>query len=304
MSQRVAIESFHPHELEFLMFGREGSGPGLLVTAGIHGGEGTGIWVARELAAWLEGRRLRGWVGILPVANPAAFRKLSRFSPYDELDLNRIFPGQETGTPSMVIAHAVFERARRFHYVIDLHCCGLFGSNYTLALWEEFPFARDLAAQLDIPVVIESHGTRGQLFTELCHAGVPSLIVELAGGQLGTSGGIVDRTAGRACLRALQGLLRRLGILPGGAPQSFVRFYGRLQDVTSLRPALWTPTVRPGAAVTEGEELGRLDAEPVRSPVTGVATSIRAESFVFQGHTVAMVAPEAPSPHTAPEPQV
>lgn len=294
MPQRVAIESFHPHELELLKFGGDGTGPSVFIAAGLHGGEGTGIWVARSLADWLSGRPLKGQVTVLPVANPAAFRKLTRFSPYDELDLNRIFPGRPSGTPSVIIAHTIFEEARSADFVIDLHCCGLFGSNYTLALWQEFASARDLAARIDIPVVIESSGVRGQLFTELSHLGIPAAIIELAGGQFGSDGGVVDRSAGAECLGALQQMLIRLGVIEGTVPPARVRFFDKLRDVTSLKAALWTPAVVPGAMVSEGDVLGHLDSETVLSPVTGVATGVKSDCYVFQGHTVVMVAPAVP----------
>lgn len=293
MAKRVEVEAFHPHELEFFCFGKEGSGPRVLITAGIHGGEATGIWAARKLAQWLESQTLKGYVEVLPVANPAAFRKLSRYSPYDELDLNRIFPGKPEGTPSMVVANTIWQHAKQADYIIDLHCCGLFGSDYTLALWQEFPFAKDVAAMLDIPVVIESGGTRNQLFVEACHAGIPAVIIELAGGQLGTAGGILDQKSGDRAFDAVANFLKRIGVAEGPAPGVAPVFYGKLRDVSSLRHALWTPAIAPGAAVTEGQALGDLDGEPLYSPVTGVATSVRAASYVFPGHTVAMVAPLA-----------
>ncbi len=293
MAKRVELEAFHPHELECLHFGEEGAHPHILITAGIHGGEATGIWVARQLARWLGEQQVKGAVTILPVANPAAFRKLTRVSPYDELDLNRIFPGEPEGTPSMVLASLLWAHAQEADYIVDLHCCGIFGSDYTLALWQEFPFAKDLARLIDIPVVVQSGGTRNQLFVEACYAGKPAVIIELAGGQFGTSGGILDRRSGERGFAAVSNMLIRLGVVEGDAPPVSPRFYGKLQDVRSLKAALWSPAVVAGTAVNEGQALGDLDGEPVHSPATGVAVSVRADSYVFPGHTVVAVAPAA-----------
>lgn len=293
MSKRVELEAFHPHELQCFHFGEEGAKPHVLITAGIHGGEATGIWVARNLVKWLQGQSLKGSVTILPVANPAAFRKLTRCSPYDELDLNRIFPGQSEGTPSMVLANLIWEHAKQADYIVDLHCCGIYGSDYTLALWQEFDFAREMAAKLDIPVVVQSGGTRSQLFVEACHAGIPAVIIELAGGQFGNGGGILDRGSGERGFTAVSNLLVRLGVVEGDAPPVSPRFYEKLREVRSLKAALWSPAISPGAPVTEGQVLGDLDGEPVHCPATGVATSVRADSYVFPGHTVVNVAPVA-----------
>jgi len=294
MANRVELEAFHPHALECLHFGQEGAHPHVLITAGIHGGEATGIWVARRLVQWLGEKSLKGRVTIIPVANPAAFRKLNRVSPYDELDLNRIFPGEPEGTPSMVLASLLWEHAKQADYLVDLHCCGIFGSDYTLALWQEFPFARELASMIDIPVVVQSGGTRNQLFVEACHRNIPAVIIELAGGQFGSGGGLLNRRSGEQGFAAVSNLLIRLGVAEGSAPPVEPRFYDRIRDIRSTKPALWTPVVAPGAAVTEGQVLGDLDGEPVRSTATGIAISVRSDSYVFPGHSVAAVAPLAP----------
>lgn len=293
MTKRVELEAFHPHELECFQFGAEGAHPHVLITAGIHGGEATGIWVARKLVKWLYRQQLKGSVTVLPVANPAAFRKLTRCSPYDELDLNRIFPGQPEGTPSMVLAHLIWEHAKQADVIVDLHCCGIYGSDYTLALWREFDFARDLAAKIDIPVVVDSGGTRNQLFVEACQIGIPAVIIELAGGQFGSGGGILDRMSGERGFTALSNLLIRLGVVEGEAPDVSPRFYGKLQEVRALRAALWSPSVTPGTPVSEGQLLGDLEGEPLHAPATGVAISVRGDSYVFPGHTVVTVAPMA-----------
>jgi predicted deacylase len=291
MTHQVDIESFHPHELRFVTFGEPGQGPRVLVTAGIHGGEASGIWAARKLEQWLPTQALKGQVTVLPVANPAAFRNLTRTSPFDQLDLNRIFPGKPEGSPSMVVASRIWEQAKQADLIIDLHCCGLFGSDYTLALWQQFGFAKELAGKIDIPVVIQSGGTRSQLFVEACHAGIPAVIIELAGGQLGAGGGILDRRSGENAFTAVTNLLRRLGLAQGEAPAIAPAFYGPLQEVHSLRAALWSPVVAPGARVEEGQLLGDLEGEQLFAPVTGVATSVRGDSYVFPGYTVAMVGP-------------
>lgn len=291
MHRRVSIEAFSPHELEFHTYGCAAHGPKVLVTAGIHGGEATGIRAAHKLQRWLETRDLEGQVTVLPVANPAAFRRGTRSGPYDELDMNRIFPGSAGGSPTERLAHAIWEEAEQHDFIIDLHCCGLYGSDYTLALWNQFDGARDLASKLDIPVVIQSGGTRNQLFVEACHKGIPAVIIELAGGQMGHDGGIVNRKSAEAAFLAVSNLLMRLGVAEGEAPACAPTFYGKLQEVNVASQGLWKPAIAPGAQVTEGQSLGKFEGREVLSPLTGVATSVRPCSFRFPGQTVCMVAP-------------
>lgn len=291
MTHSITIEA--AHQLQFHSFGEPGAGPHALITAGIHGGEATGIYAAHQLMAWLSTQKLNGRVTVLPVANPGAFRRSTRANPYDELDMNRIFPGKRDGSPTQRAAAAIWEEAKQADFIVDLHCCGLFGSDYTLALWQEFPAAREVAEQLDIPVVIESGGTRNQLFVEATHAGIPAVIIELAGGQMGPSGGIVNMRSGERAFRAVANLLVRRGLVAGDATPAAPTFFGKLRDVSCPRDGLWSPRVHPGARVEAGQVIGMLDGDEITAPVTGVATVVRAASYLFASDMVAMVAPQA-----------
>jgi uncharacterized protein len=291
MTRSITIDA--AHALQFHTFGDDGAGPHALITAGIHGGEATGIYAAHKLMAWLETQKLNGRVTVLPVANPGAFRRSTRANPYDELDMNRIFPGKAEGSPTQRAAAAIWEEAKQADFIVDLHCCGLFGSDYTLALWQESPAARELAEQLDIPVVIESGGTRNQLFVEATHAGIPAVIIELAGGQMGPSGGIINMRSGEHAFRAVANLLVRRGLVAGDATPASPTFFGKLREVSCRQDGLWSPRVHPGARVEAGQVIGMLEGDEVTSPVTGVATMVRAASYLFIGDTVAMVAPQA-----------
>jgi predicted deacylase len=92
------VDDFIKPELAFHLFG-EGA-PRVFFTGGIHGGEATGIYVAQRVIEFLEENELlKGSVKVLPIANPTAFRHLERSSPYDRLDLNRIFPGRTGSAP-------------------------------------------------------------------------------------------------------------------------------------------------------------------------------------------------------------
>ncbi|HWI52530.1 MAG TPA: succinylglutamate desuccinylase/aspartoacylase family protein [Symbiobacteriaceae bacterium] len=293
MSRRVSVEPFSPHELEFFTFGDPQARPHALITAGLHGGEATGIYVAKKLIDWLGQQTLSGRVTVLPVANPGAFRRATRTNPYDDLDLNRSFPGDADGSPTKRLAAAIWEEAKQADLIVDLHCCGIFGSDYTLALWQEFPEAQDLASDLDFSTVIQSGGTRGQLFVEACHAGIPAVVLELAGGQMGASGGIINSWSSETALFAVTNLLVRQGVVEGEAMPSEPDFYGKLSEISARRDGVWSAKVKSGAFVEEGEVLGLLDKEEITSPVNGVATTVSAMSFVFPGDTLVMVAPRA-----------
>lgn len=276
-------------ELNFHVYG-EGS-PRVFFTGGIHGGEATGIYVAQRLMQFIECEGLlQGSVKVLPIANPTAFRRLQRSSPYDDLDMNRIFPGQEDASPTLGVANVIWQEAQDANYIVDLHCCGVYGASYTLAIYNEYDFAKDLAGKLSIPRVIESSGTRGQLFVNACDRGIPAVIIELPGGG---QGGVIDLTAAEECYQALVNLLRQLGMVAGEAVQPQPTFYGKLQPVMTKLEGAFVPAVQVGEPITQGQVLGTVDGQPVMSPVTGVTTSVRPASYLFRGNAVANVAPLA-----------
>lgn len=280
------IEDLLPQELKFYEFG-EGT-PRVFFTAGLHGGEATGVYVAKRMVEYLQTHKVtKGSVKILPVANPSAFRRMERTSPYDEMDLNRSFPGRPDSVPTLAVANVIWEEAQDASYIVDLHCCGVYGTSYTLALYRDFPFAKELASRLAIPRVIQSAGTRGQLFTDACDKGIPAVIIELPGGG---EGGVIDVTAGDECFEALLGLLRQLDMIEGEPNNPEPKFCGLLQPVYGAGEGLWMPVVRPGTPVSKGEVLGSLEGNPVFSPVTGFAMAVRPPSFVFKGTPLGTVA--------------
>lgn len=276
-----------PVELEFHLFG-EGS-PQVFFTGGIHGGEATGIYVVQKVLAFLEENELlKGSVKVLPIGNPAAFRRLQRTSPYDNLDLNRIFPGREDMTPSLAVANIIWEEAQEANYIVDMHCCGVWGASYTLAVYKEFDFAKELAGMLSIPRVIESGGTRGQLFTNACDAGIPAVIIELPGGG---QGGVIDLEAAEECYQALINLLRQLGMVAGEAVKPEPTFYGKLRPVRTEMDGVFIPAIKAGDTVNEGDVIGHVNDTPIVAPYTGVTTMVRPACYVFKGVPLANLAP-------------
>lgn len=286
MEPRIAfIDVGDDARLQMYTFG-EGK-PSLLITAGLHGGEATGVYVAHRLIDLLCESEVRGEVRIIARSNPTAFGRLQRTSPYDEIDLNRIFPGDAEGTLSQRTAAAIWEEAVKSDLIVDLHCCGLWSRSYTLALYEEFPFVREFTQQLSVPVVIESGGTRGQMFVEANHRGIPAVIIELTGGG---AGGVIDLPAAEEAFGAVAGMMRLRGFIPGEAPAPQPGYYGKLISARVPHDGVFVPAVSAGQAVRAGQALGHVDGTPLNSPVDGMAMIMRPASYVFKGMPLLMVA--------------
>jgi len=278
---------------ERIEFYRKGTGrPSVMIVAGLHGAEATGIYAAERLVDELRRAEVKGHVTVVPRANPSAFLRLQRTSPFDEYDLNRIFPGKSGGTSSEQAAAHIWEIAREMDYIVDLHCCGPYGSPYILAQHAEYPEALELARQIDLPIVVQSSGAEGQLFVEAMREGIPSVILELPGGG---ANGLVDLAAGHQAAGALIGLLAHLDILPGGQeedrPTPSPVLCGKLERIHASGSGLFLPQVHPGASFSKDEVLGLLDDERVQAGYEGFAVLVRPPSYAFRDSPLVMAAP-------------
>lgn len=107
-----------------LLFGEFGEGgPGMLITAGLHGDEGPwGGWAISKMLESIEVDDVRGFIRVVPMTNPLAMQVDKRNAPVDQLDLNRVFPGNANGSYSERAAHVLATEALQdINYVIDLH---------------------------------------------------------------------------------------------------------------------------------------------------------------------------------------
>ena len=102
-----------------------GDGPTVLVMAGTHGDEYEGQVTITRLAQTLETEMITGRLILFPMANYPAAKAGLRTSPIDELNLNRVYPGDPNGSPTMMIAHYIeTELMKRSDYAFDLHSGG------------------------------------------------------------------------------------------------------------------------------------------------------------------------------------
>lgn len=100
-----------------------GSGkPVISIVTGLHGGEESGLLIIRDVLAALKRRPFNGTLRILPSGNPLTQAFKMRFSPIDNANPNRVFPGKYNGDLSQRIAFETLRVIRDSATVIDLHC--------------------------------------------------------------------------------------------------------------------------------------------------------------------------------------
>ena len=101
-------------------------GPTIVAIGGTHGDEYEGPVGLKNLIRELDPARLAaGRLIVVPVLNVPAFRAARRDSPLDGQNMNRVFPGDASGTITRRIARFLTDEVlARADVVIDLHAGG------------------------------------------------------------------------------------------------------------------------------------------------------------------------------------
>src|SRR5439155_8090001 len=98
-------------------------GPVLFVNAGVHGGEYPAVEAVIRLGKMLDPKKISGAVILMPVLNLPAFRTRTPFvCPIDNVNPNRVFPGDTRGSYSEQMTHAcINEFVVHADAYVDLH---------------------------------------------------------------------------------------------------------------------------------------------------------------------------------------
>ncbi len=104
---------------------KNGDGPSAILTGANHGDEYEGPIALHDLASNIDLDRLRGRAIIIPMMNYPAFQAATRVSPIDQLNMNRVFPGQAPGTiTQLIVDYFTSTLLPRCDYVLDIHSGG------------------------------------------------------------------------------------------------------------------------------------------------------------------------------------
>lgn len=184
-------------------------GPRLFVSAALHGDEINGVEIIRRLLKRKSLGQLRGTLIAIPIINSFGFINHSRYLP-DRRDLNRVFPGSESGSLASRIANLFMrEIAAHCTHGIDLHT----GSNHRFNLPQIRASLNDnetlrLAKAFGAPVMLHSKTRDGSLREAVADLGIPMLLYE-AGEALR-----FDELSIRTGLRGIITVMRAIGMLP------------------------------------------------------------------------------------------
>lgn len=293
--------------------------PVVVVTANVHGDECTGVGAVLRLAARLEGTLVRGAVHLYPTVNPEGLERRSRKVPDEDVDLNRLFPGDPAGSPAERLAYALWTDVgtRNPSLVVDLHSdapdaipyalldravalrgqsragleasCRNLGEATGLTVLHEYPDDRYSRYRLD----------RSLTGAALNRMQVPTVTVE-AGPRL-----YLREDAVQAATDAVVGLLHALDMVGEAPPPHPSRVEGgpwrRDSGPRASSTGVLVPRVRPGALLRRGDPVAEIRAlsgtllEVLPAEARGFVVSFAERAHVVAGVPVCTYALSEPA---------
>jgi hypothetical protein len=121
----------HKIEVPVIISRGKSDGPCLLLIGGIHGDETNGIEIVRQIIASGYHKPEKGTVICIPLLNIFGFLNQKREFP-DGRDLNRMFPGSDTGSLASRFAYNLMNKIiPKVDYCIDYHTGGAQRFNFS-----------------------------------------------------------------------------------------------------------------------------------------------------------------------------
>jgi predicted deacylase len=277
------------------------SGPILFVNGGLHGAEYPAIEAVIRLGKILAPASINGTVILMPVLNMPAFRSRTPFvCPIDNVNPNRLFPGDPNGTYSEQMVHAlVNEFIAHADAYIDLHggdipedlvpfviCAGsgTDGDNRPTGIGLK---SKEMAIAFGLPYVLTvskpvQPAKGSSSYAGAAERGVPAILAEA---------GAVGRLQEDAVEMLMEGVvrvMRHLGMMATGGEANVERRTSNAERriaepkvlrsfewVYSKHAGMWYSRVAAGDLIEKGQEVGSVGdlfgdtLETIFSPVTG-----------------------------------
>ncbi len=297
VSTEIPVPSLYTHtQLEMpiqIIHGRK-PGPTLFLSGALHGDEINGVEIIRRILHAKSLNRLRGTLIAIPVVNIFGFINQSRYLP-DRRDLNRSFPGSETGSLAGRIAHLFLnELVSHCSPGIDLHTGAIHRDNFPqIRAVLDDPETERMARAFMSPVILNTSIVQGSLREVVEKLGI-SVIVYEAGEALR-----FDEVCIRAGVRGVISVMRELEMLPA------LKRRKKTVDPIVARSSSWVRApqsgilrmIKPLGSRVQADELLGIVADPfgereenVLSPADGIIVGKTNIPLVNEGEALFHVA--------------
>lgn len=262
--------------------------PCMAVVGGVHGDEYDGIRAAQMIARGEDCFALDGTLVVVPVANPFAFAAGRRETPFDNVDLNRVFPGNAAGTLTERLAHTLCSGfLQDMDFIFTLHGAGAVTQ---LAWYLEFfdsdsdtgRASRKAAEAAGFPNLIAFPETKGFLLPSLGKLGVP--VIE---GEVGGRGELNEDNAAYYVDR-VHAVMKHFGLIDT-APPAQASSAWRAVDVMAPAGGIMSRALALNGKVALGQKLGEIlsldgnERTEIVSPASGILGGFRAHARIEEG---------------------
>ena len=272
----------------------------IAIVTGVHGDELEGQYICYELIRRITRGQadLAGIVDVYPALNPLGVDAVTRQIPMYELDMNRIFPGGEGGTPWEHMAKQVIEDIAGADLCIDIHSSDIFLREIPqVRLSPDFsskllPYAKLLNADF-IWVGNNSSARPSSLSYTLNSMGTPCLVVEMGAGMK------ITKDMGDQLLDGIFALMAKLDIWTGrvkGVSNPMVSTDGEVTVIHCDKSGIFMPDIDQWAGIVKGDHIGDVlnvftgeIEEEIFSPVSGTVFTFREYPVVEGGSLIARI---------------
>ncbi len=270
------------------------------IVTGTHGDELDGQYVCYEIIRRIlqHPEKLKGIVDIYPDVNPLGLDMGSRGIPMFDLDMNRVFPGDNNGAVAEYVAAGIVDNIIGSDFCLDIHSSNIFLKEMPqLRMTEEnkdrlLPYAKALNADF---VWIYSSKTvlEATLAYSLNNMGVPTLVAEM---------GVGHRINNDYCMQLLDGIFNLMIQLdiwddkPSEVRNPIISTEGQVSFLSAEDSGIFVSAIASMGTICVGTHIGDI-IEPItgkvvqriEAPTDGIIFSLREHPVVYKGALIARV---------------
>ena len=272
----------------------------ICIVTGLHGDELEGQYVCYKLIRKIKEniKYLNGIVDIYPSLNPLGIDSVHRGMPTFDLDMNRIFPGSESGAMAEHVAAKIIEDIEGADMCIDLHASNIFLREVPQVRVSEHikdklvPYAKLLNMDF-IWVHPESTVLESTLTYSLNNKNIPTLLVEMGVGMR------ITQEYGDQLVEGIFNLMKKLGIWNGAVNSvrdPIISTEKEVKFINANSSGIFMPCVKHLDEIKREEKIGEIFnsltgeiEEEVISSCDGVVFTLREYPVVYEGSLIARV---------------
>ena len=270
------------------------------IVTGTHGDELDGQYICYEIIKKIQmyPEKLKGIVDIYPDVNPLGIDMGSRGIPMFDLDMNRVFPGDNNGAVAEYTAAGLIDDIIGSDFCLDIHSSNIFLKEMPqLRMTEEnkdklLPYAKKLNADF-IWIYSSKTVLDATLAYSLNNMGVPTLVAEM---------GVGHRINNEYCQQLIEGIFNLMTELevwddaPVNVRNSIVSTEGQVSFISAAGSGIFVSSINSMGTIGMGTHIGDI-IEPItgkviqriESPTDGIIVSLREHPVVYKGALIARV---------------